>query len=90
MLQYRGNSKKGGHVEITRRKKNIMRRVTIADKVDEIFVASSKAKNDVRQIFLDYGYQSIAIFRCKTCNGYFRYGFDVSDGVKTRHIENAC
>lgn len=62
MLQYRGNSKKGEHVEITRRKKNIMRRVTIADKVDEIFVASSKAKNDVRQIFLDYGYQSIADF----------------------------
>lgn len=39
-----------------------MRRVTIADKVDEIYIASSKAKNDVCQIFQEYGYQPIAAF----------------------------
>lgn len=39
-----------------------MRRVTVADKVDEIYVASSKAKNDVRQIFQECGYQPLANF----------------------------
>lgn len=31
-----------------------------------------------------------AIFWCKICDRHFRYGFDVSDGVKTGHIENDC
>lgn len=39
-----------------------MRRVTIADGVDEIYVASSKAKNDVCRVFQECGYQSIAAF----------------------------